>query len=173
MARKKLVKLGELQPNGKKEISEEKLERLRHYGFTKGQSGNPDGPRPGAVRLSTAIQAVANRVNSKTGLTYLQTLLAVMLIEAIEGDKETREMLFDRGWGTLIQKNVLMQLGGDILQIAKGLGLDANDLQGSPAIRGLLEASEIAETDRFGIEGDSRSEANEGASTVEDNHSNS
>lgn len=158
MARKKIA---DFQQDGKKEVSEKTVEKLREYGFKKGQSGNPAGMPPGTVRLSTAIQAVANRVNNKTGLTYLQTLLVVMFIESIEGDKETRQMLFDRGFGTLLQKNMIMQLGGDILKMAKDMGLEADDLSASPTLRGLLEVAEGGLSGTSGIEGDQGSEGAE------------
>ena len=157
-----------------KEISKstlDKIERLKPYSFIKGKSGNPNGRTPGSVSLATEIKRVGEQIVDQTGLTYLHMLLIVMYAEAIEGNQETREMLFDRGFGTLVQKAMLMQLGGDILKIAQGLGLDANDLKGSSALRGLLETSEFDSIDTFGIEGNSRSEAGEGASTVEDNHS--
>ena len=167
MARKSLAEK-------QKEISEstlKKIERLKPYNFTKGKSGNPNGRTPGSVSLAIEIKRVGEQVIDQTGLTYLRTLLIVMYVEAIEGNQETREMLFDRGFGTLVQKAMLMQLGGDVLKIAQGLGLDANDLKGSPTLRGLLETSGLDSIDTFGIESDSRSETSEGASTIEDNHS--
>ena len=154
------------------EISDSTLKKIANLKpFPKGKSGNPNGRPPSIVTLASEIKNVFSWKIEKTGLTYLQTLVLTMIVEAIEGNQETREMLFDRGFGTLIQKAMLMQLGGDILKIAQGLGLDANDLKGSSTLRGLLETSGLDSTDTLGIESDSRSEAGEGASTVEDNHS--
>ena len=154
------------------EISDLTLKKIANLKpFPKGKSGNPNGRPPSIVTLASEIKNVFSWKIEKTGLTYLQTLVLTMIVEAIEGNQETREMLFDRGFGTLIQKAMLMQLGGDILKIAQGLGLDANDLKGSSTLRGLLETSGLDSTDTLGIESDSRNEASEGASTVEDNHS--
>ena len=169
MARKSLAEK-------QKEISEstlKKIERLKPYNFQKGKSGNPNGRTPGSISLATEIKRAGDQVVDQTGMTYLHTLLLVMYIEAIEGNQETREMLFNRGFGTLIQKNMLMQVGVDVMRMAKELGLTSNELQGSSAIRGLLEVSELDAPGAFGLEGDSRSETSEGASTVEDNHSDS
>ena len=154
------------------EISDLTLKKIANLKpFPKGKSGNPNGRPPSIVTLASEIKNVFSWKIEKTGLTYLQTLVLTMIVEAIEGNQETREMLFDRGFGTLIQKAMLMQLGGDVLKIAQGLGLDADDLKGSPTLRGLLETSGLDSIDTLGIESDSRNEASEGASTVEDNHS--
>lgn len=154
------------------EISDSTLKKIANLKpFQKGKSGNPNGRPPSIITLASEIKNVFDWKVEKTGLTYLQTLVLVMIIEAIEGDKETRQTLFDRGFGTLVQKAMLMQLGGDILKIAQGLGLDANDLKGSSALRGLLEASGLDSADTLGVEGNSRSQEIEGASTVENNHS--
>lgn len=153
-----------------KEVSDATVERLKRVGFQKGKSGNPMGRTPGSVSLSTEIKRIANQTCDKTGLSYLHTLILTMFVEAIEGDQETRQILFDRGFGTLIQKNILMQLGGDILKLAQGLGLDASDLAGSTTVRGLLETTGFEFAGADGTQAPGSGETRAAEATVIESH---
>jgi hypothetical protein len=130
--------------------------------FQPGQSGNPLGRPPGIVSLAHEIKTIGDEEIDNSGLTYLHALIRKMFQEAIDGDKDTRRELFDRGFGTLIQKNMIVGLTGEIVKFARELGLDDNDITGSDTVRGLLEAGEIHEEGYAGVETNSGLEATTG-----------
>lgn len=123
----------------KQDISSDKPKKdysyLLPYQFKPGQSGNPAGRAVGAISLPGIIRKISDEAIDPSGMTRLEALIRKLFTEAIEGDQMAREMLFDRGWGTLIQKQQMnFDVTASLLTAAKDSNLDPNEIRADPIL---------------------------------------
>lgn len=113
---------------------------LLPYQFKPGKSGNPGGRTPGIVSLPTKIKQIADEAVDENGQTRLSVLLRTMFQEAIEGDKETRQVLFDQGWGTLIYKQANIDASAMLIEAAKSSNVSPELIRSDPILFAIFTA---------------------------------
>ena len=101
--------------------SDEKPKRRRGPGrpFKPGESGNPNG-RPPAILSKALLKALGGRYNDK--LDNLTALVEAIVKDAIDGDKEMRQLIFDR-----IEGKTPLSIEGDAAPIVFTLKLGDGD----------------------------------------------
>lgn len=124
------------------EAYQKRLEALKPFQFPKGVSANPKGRPPAALSLANLIRTIGEeKVNGD--MTRVEAMIRQIYQDAIEGSESARNMLMDRGWGTLVQKTQSLNLSTQLPNLAKEMNIDEQTIRADPLLLAVFTASGV------------------------------